>query len=56
MLLREGYDTGKARQLATNFFGSKETSFVAIDGTESQDQELDMLLFYSGAFALIVLV
>lgn len=50
-LLREGYDIATAKRVATKFFGSNKISFIAIDGTESQDQELDMLLFYSGAFA-----
>ena len=50
-LLREGYDPIAAHGMAEKFFGQKKVSFVAIDGTESQDQQLDMLLFYAGAFA-----
>jgi hypothetical protein len=51
LLLREGYDIKIAKQAAENFFGSKKKmSFIAIDGTESQDQQLDMLIFYVGAF------
>lgn len=53
ILLREGYDIDVARHIAENFFGKKKISFVAIDGTESQDEQLDMLLFYTGAFAYV---
>jgi hypothetical protein len=28
-------------------------SFIAIDGAQSQDQQLDMLVFYAGAFGYI---
>jgi hypothetical protein len=35
------------------FFGKKIVSFIVIDGTESQDQQLDMLFFYAGAFGYI---
>ena len=49
-LLRQGYDANAAHRGAEKFFGQKKVSFVAIDGTESQDQQLDMLLFYAGAF------
>src|SRR5712691_9924309 len=50
LLLREGYDVKLARETAKRFFGKKKISFIAIDGTESQDQQLDMLIFYAGAF------
>ena len=49
-LLRQGYDANAAHCGAEKFFGQKKVTFVAIDGTESQDQQLDMLLFYAGAF------
>jgi hypothetical protein len=52
-LLREGYDVKLARETAEKFFGKKKISFIAIDGTESQDQQLDMLIFYAGAFGYI---
>jgi len=42
-----------ARRTAERFFGKKRISFIAIDGTGSQDQQLDMLIFYSGAFGYI---
>jgi hypothetical protein len=48
-----GTDIDVARHAAENFFGRKKISFVAIDGTESQDEQLDMLLFYTGAFAYV---
>ncbi len=50
LLLREGYDVRIAKETAEKFFGKKKISFVAIDGTQSQDQQLDMLIFYAGAF------
>jgi hypothetical protein len=52
-LVREGHNPTIAKSIAGKFFGTKKVSFVAIDGTESQDQQLDMLLFYSGAFAYV---
>jgi hypothetical protein len=53
LLLREGYDIKLAKETAERFFGKKKISFIAIDGTESQDQQLDMLIFYAGAFGYI---
>ena len=53
LLIREGYDVKIAKETAEKFFGKKKISFIAIDGTESQDQELDMLIFYAGAFGYI---
>ena len=50
LLLREGYDVRIAKETAEKFFGKKKISFLAIDGTQSQDQQLDMLIFYAGAF------
>ncbi len=50
LLLREGYNTEIAKHAAQKFFGNSKISFVAIDGTESQDEHLDMLIFYAGAF------
>jgi hypothetical protein len=50
LLLREGYDIRIAKETAEKFFGKKKISFIAIDGTQSQDQQLDMLVFYAGAF------
>ena len=48
--VREGYQKEIAKQASQNFFGKSKVSFVAIDGTESQDEHLDMLIFYTGAF------
>ncbi|MGB6530230.1 MAG: hypothetical protein WBF33_19175 [Candidatus Nitrosopolaris sp.] len=53
LLLREGYDVKVAKETAEKFFGKKKISFIAIDGTQSQDQQLDMLIFYAGAFGYI---
>ena len=50
LLLREGFDPKIAKDTAEKFFGKKRISFIAIDGTQSQDQQLDMLIFYAGAF------
>ena len=53
LLIREGYDVNVAKETAENFFGKKKISFIAIDGAQSQDQQLDMLIFYAGAFGYI---
>jgi hypothetical protein len=53
LLLREGYDVKVSKETAEKFFGKKKISFIAIDGTQSQDQQLDMLIFYAGAFGYI---
>ena len=53
LLLRDGYDRNRAKLAAQKFFGNNKTSFVAIDGTESQDEHLDMLIFYTGAFGYV---
>ena len=52
LLLREGYDVKVAKETAEKFF-VKKISVIAIDGTQSQDQQLDMLIFYAGAFGYI---
>ena len=53
LLIREGYNKEIAYRTALNLFGKDITSFLAIDGTESQDQQLDMMIFYAGAFGYI---
>ena len=53
LLIREGYNKEIAYRTAVNLFGKDATSFLAIDGTESQDQQLDMMIFYAGAFGYI---
>ena len=53
LLIREGYNKEIAYRTALNLFGRDTTSFLAIDGTESQDQQLDMMIFYAGAFGYI---
>ncbi len=50
-LLRFGVDEGLASSTAIGFFGRKEVRYTAIDGTQSVDQSLDLLVFYVGAFA-----
>jgi len=50
-LLRFGFDQKAASDLASEFFGSDDISYVAIDGTDSVDEQLDLLVFYAGAFA-----
>jgi hypothetical protein len=53
LLVREGYDVKTSLEAARALFGDQKVSFIAIDGTESQDQELDMLLFYAGAVGYV---
>ncbi|HEV2226056.1 MAG TPA: hypothetical protein VGR56_04535, partial [Nitrososphaerales archaeon] len=36
---------------AREFFGSDEVGYMAIDGTDSFEQQLDLVIFYVGAFA-----
>ncbi len=50
-ILRFGVDTTSASLTGKKFFGGDEVGFVAIDGTDSADQQLDLLVFYVGAFA-----
>ena len=49
-LLRFGVDQAAASSTAKSFFGGKSVEYVAIDGTYSVDQKLDLLVFYVGAF------
>ena len=46
-----GYDPNQSIDTANKLFGQTKVNFIAIDGTESSDQELDMNIFYAGAFA-----
>ena len=43
--IRRGYDKEIADRTALNLFGKDTTSFLAIDGTESQ--QIDMTIFYA---------
>ncbi len=52
-VLRFGIDSSSASSTGKNFFGRDEVKFVAIDGTDSVDQQLDLLVFYVGAFAYL---
>ena len=50
-LLRFGVDHSSASSTAYKFFGTDTVGYIAIDGTESVDQQLDLIVFYVGAFA-----
>jgi hypothetical protein len=50
-LLRFGVDFPSASSTAMRFFGSDTAEYLAIDGTDSVDQQLDLIVFYVGAFA-----
>ena len=50
-LLRFGVDLQSAEATAKRFFGPGAVEYVAIDGTNSVDQQLDLIVFYVGAFA-----
>ncbi len=49
-LLRFGVDQPSASSTARSFFGGGSVEYIAIDGTYSVDQKLDLLVFYVGAF------
>jgi hypothetical protein len=49
-LLRFGVDPASASSTARSFFGRDSVDYIAIDGTCSVDQKLDLLVFYVGAF------
>lgn len=50
-LLRFGVDFHSATDTAQKFFGTDTVDYVAIDGTDAVDQQLDLIVFYVGAFA-----
>ncbi|MDA4124923.1 MAG: hypothetical protein OK438_05685 [Thaumarchaeota archaeon] len=50
-LLRFGVDLPSANSTAKEFFGSQTVGYLAIDGTVSVDLQLDLMVFYVGAFA-----
>jgi hypothetical protein len=49
-LMRFGVDHRGASATGRAFFGADEVRYVAVDGTCSVDQHLDLLVFYVGAF------
>jgi len=49
-LMRFGVDHKSASSTGRKFFGRDEVRYIAIDGTCSVDQHLDLLVFYVGAF------
>jgi hypothetical protein len=51
LLLREGFDNEKCFEEALKFFGTEQVRYLAIDGTKFEDDRLDMIIFYAGAFA-----
>jgi len=50
-LLRFGVDFPAAAATATRFFGTDTVNYIAIDGTDAVDEQLDLIVFYVGAFA-----
>ena len=48
-LIRVGFDSKVAYDTARNLFGNDVVEFLAIDGTMSEDQRLDMLVFYTSS-------
>jgi hypothetical protein len=50
-LLRFGLKLREALLTAKEFFGTDTVDYVAIDGTEAVNQQLDLIVFYVGAFA-----
>jgi hypothetical protein len=53
-LIRDGHDAKIAQKTAGQLFGAKDgISFLAVDGTQSQDEQLEMLIFYAGVFGYI---
>lgn len=49
--LRQGFDSGQCFEEAVKFFGTDEVRYLAIDGTKFEDDRLDMIVFFAGAFA-----
>lgn len=49
-LLNEGLDYKAAFDISKKFFKENEVTFLAIDGTQSQDEKLDLMVFCSAAF------
>jgi len=52
-LIRFGYDSKVACKTAQDLFRDDNVEFMAIDGTISEDQKLDMLVFYTAAFGYV---
>ncbi len=52
-LLRFGVDYDAAFRTAVRFFGKEDVKYIAIDGTDALDEQLDLLVFYVGAFAYV---
>ncbi|MEM2760766.1 MAG: hypothetical protein QXU32_12580 [Nitrososphaerales archaeon] len=52
-LIRTGFDSQMSHKTAKEMFNDDTVYCLAIDGTESQDQQLDMIVFYAGAFGYL---
>lgn len=52
-LIRIGFDAKSSYETAKEMFGDDSVYYLAIDATLSQDQQLDMIVFYAGAFGYI---
>ena len=50
-ILRMGFDGKVCFDEAIKFFGTDKVRYLAVDGTEFQDERLDMLIFFAGAYA-----
>jgi hypothetical protein len=54
LFIREGHDPKIAQRTAEQLFGTADgISLLAIDGTKSQDDALEMVIFYAGAFGYV---
>jgi len=49
-LIRFGVDPRSASAMAREFFGRDRVEYLAIDGTQGMDEELDLLVFYVASF------
>ncbi len=49
-LIRQDFDRQECVKEGIDFFGKSEVRYLAIDGTDFQDERLDMVIFYAGAF------
>ena len=49
-ILRQGFNPKTCFEEAIRFFGSDVVNYLAIDGTEFDEERLDMLIFFAGAF------
>jgi hypothetical protein len=50
-LIKQGFNTKKAWETATEFFGSSSARFAGVDGTMFSKPLFDMVIFFGGAYA-----